>query len=73
MTKIFYYCTRCACGLEAGDETCVACGRDTIDANRIIHLQSAGNRSSRKRPRGAAAPTFAPHEVPPASEPQIAL
>ena|GEM_PF-4750598 len=64
MTKIFYFCTRCACPLDVSDETCGACGGQTMDANRIIHLQSEGGRYSRKRPRGAAAPTFTPPQAP---------
>jgi hypothetical protein len=73
MTKIFLYCTQCANSLEDNDEMCAGCGRETIDANRIINLQSAGKRSGKRRPRGAAAPTFAPHEAPPAQEPRIAF
>jgi len=64
MTKIFYYCTRCACSLEVSDETCAACGVETMDSNRVIHLQTEGSRYSRKRPRGAAAPSFTPPPTP---------
>jgi hypothetical protein len=73
MTKISYYCTGCANNLDANDEMCAGCGREAIDANRIIHLQSAGKRSNRKRPRGAASPAFAAREAPQAQEPRIAL
>jgi hypothetical protein len=58
VTKIFFYCSRCASGVAASDEACTSCGHNTIDANRVIQLQSAGTRLNRKRPRGAAAPIF---------------
>ena len=72
MTKIVFYCSRCASGLAASDETCAACGHQTLDANRVIHLQSASTRLSRKRPRGAAAPIFGSRRTPCDPEPPLA-
>jgi hypothetical protein len=74
LTKTFIYCTRCANGLSASDDMCAACGHSTIDANRVIHLQAAGARQNRKRPRGAAAPSFDPSRRPqPSQEPPFPL
>jgi hypothetical protein len=68
------YCTRCANDLSTNEESCAACGHETIDANRVIHLQSGGARQNRKRPRGAAAPTFDARKQPQApQEPPFSL